>query len=76
VAALGERRVVVVGPAAAPSRAAAVVRVGVQLRELTAEAGWQYVDASGWDLPYLPDRLHLTAAGHTAFGDLVRASLR
>lgn len=64
-------RVVVVGPAAAPSRAAAVVRVDRLLRGLTGRAGWEYVAAYDWELGYLPDGLHLTPAGHAAFGDLV-----
>ncbi len=68
---LGERRVVVVGPAAAPSRAAAAVRVDLLLRRLTEQAGWEYVAAYDWELGYLPDDLHLTPAGHAEFGDLV-----
>lgn len=68
---LGERRVVVVGPAAAPSRAAAVVRVDGVLRDLAERAGWEYVAAYDWELGYLPDDLHLTPAGHAEFGNLV-----
>lgn len=64
-------RVVVVGPAAAPSRASAVRRVDRLLRELTEAAGWSYVASYDWELGYLSDRLHLTAAGHARFGDLV-----
>jgi acyl-CoA thioesterase-1 len=64
-------RVVVVGPAAAPSRAEAVRRVDALLRELTGAAGWTYVAAYDWELGYLSDRLHLTPEGHVAFGDLV-----
>lgn len=79
VAALGDHgstlRVVVVGPAAAPSRSAAVVRVDRLLAGLADGVGWQYVPAYDWELGYLPDRLHLTAEGHTAFGDLVAAAV-
>ncbi len=75
VAALEGRSVVVVGPAAAPSRAAAAERVDAVLRRLTAGAGWQYVAAYDWELGYLPDGLHLTPAGHAAFGDRVRDAL-
>ncbi len=70
-----DRRVVVVGPAAAPSRAAAVVRVDALLRDLTAQAGWEYVASYDWELGYLPDDLHLTPSGHRAFGDLIADAL-
>lgn len=68
-------RVVVVGPAAAPSRAAGVPRVDALLARLAARHGVPYVAMSGLDLPYLPDDLHLTPAGHRAFGDRVAAAL-
>ena len=64
-------RVVVVGPATAPSRAAAVPRVDRLLRHLSAKYGVPYVSTTDLDLPYLEDRLHLTPAGHRAFGDAV-----
>lgn len=73
--ALEGRRVVVVGPAAAPARAASVARVDVLLEELSDEHGAAYVRTSGWTLPYLADRLHLTEAGHREFGDRVAAAL-
>ncbi len=66
---LDGHRVVVVGPPSAPSRATAVPRVDAQLAALSAEYGVAYVPTSGWDLPYLDDRLHLTPAGHRQFGD-------
>lgn len=69
--ALGERRVVVVGPATAPSRAAAVPRVDRLLADLAHAYRVPYVRTSGLELPYLDDRLHLTAAGHQQFGDYV-----
>lgn len=72
---LGERQVVVVGPAAAPSRADAVRRVDALLARLAASAGWEYVAAYDWELGYLPDGLHLTAEGHREFGDKVAAAL-
>ena len=73
--AVSERRVVVVGPAPAPSRADAVRRVDGLLGQLAEAAGWEYVSAYGWGLGYLPDQLHLTPEGHREFGDLVAAAL-
>jgi len=64
-------RVVVVGPATAPSRAAAVPRVDRLLRHLSGKYDVPYVSTADLDLPYLDDRLHLTDAGHQAFGDAV-----
>jgi acyl-CoA thioesterase-1 len=68
-------RVVVVGPASAPSRAAEVPRVDALLARLAGAYGAGYVRTSGLELPYLDDRLHLTAAGHVAFGDFVAAQI-
>lgn len=68
-------RVVVVGPAAAPSRARRAAHVDLLLTGLTARYGVDYVPTAGLDLPYLPDRLHLTPAGHRAFGDYVAERL-
>ena len=64
-------RVAVVGPPSAPSRAHAVLRVDELLADLSEEYGVAYVRTSGWSLPYLDDRLHLTPAGHRTFGDNV-----
>lgn len=72
---LDGQRVVVVGPAAAPSRAAQVPRVDGLLAELAAQQGVPYVRTSGLELPYLPDQLHLTEAGHEVFGDHVAEAL-
>lgn len=69
--ALDGHRVVVVGPASAPSRAAAVPHVDAVLASLAARYGVAYVRTSGLALDYLDDRLHLTASGHEAFGDYV-----
>jgi acyl-CoA thioesterase I len=73
--ALDGHRVVVVGPPSAPSRARAVPRVDAQLAALAQEYGVAYVRTSGWDLPYLDDRLHLTPAGHRQFGDGVARAI-
>lgn len=64
-------RVVVVGPASAPSRAAKVPHVDALLADLSARYGVGYVSTVDLDLDYLDDRLHLTEAGHRAFGDQV-----
>ena len=63
--------VVVVGPAAAPSRTRAVPRVDDLLSSLADEYGVPYVRTSDLRLPYLDDRLHLTTEGHRTFGDVV-----
>ena len=64
-------RTVVVGPASAPSRSAAVPHVDALLADLAAAYSLPFVDTSSLELPYLDDRLHLTAAGHRTFGDYV-----
>jgi acyl-CoA thioesterase-1 len=68
-------RVVVVGPALAPSRAAAVPRLDTLLAGVAEAHGIRYIRMSGLDLSYLDDDLHLTPAGHRAFGDYVRDQL-
>ncbi|GAB3760379.1 acyl-CoA thioesterase-1 [Nocardioides ginsengisegetis] len=75
MAELDGHRVVVVGPVAAPSRAAAVPRVDALLAELCADYDVPYVRTSGLRLPYLDDRLHLTPTGHRTFGDFVATQL-
>jgi acyl-CoA thioesterase-1 len=75
MAELRGHRVVVVGPATAPSRATEVPRVDALLSRLSAAYDVDYVRTSGLDLPYLPDRLHLTPAGHEQFGDFVAGEL-
>lgn len=71
MAALASYDVVVVGPARAPSRARAVPRVHRLLERLCAERGVSYVGSTDLELPYLDDRLHLTAEGHRLFGEAV-----
>lgn len=72
---LAGHRVVVVGPATAPSRAAGVPHVDALLAELAAEHDVAYVRTADLALAYLDDRLHLTPAGHQAFGDAVAARI-
>ncbi|MEP9381849.1 SGNH/GDSL hydrolase family protein [Nocardioides sp. KR10-350] len=66
---------VVVGPAPAPARLAGARRVDGWLRSLSEEYAVRYVSAISLDLPYLPDGLHPTRAGHREFGDFVAAAL-
>ncbi|HEX7739612.1 MAG TPA: SGNH/GDSL hydrolase family protein [Marmoricola sp.] len=68
-------RVVVVGPADAPARAAEVPRVDDLLARLSAAHGLRYVRMAGTTFPYLSDGLHLTAAGHREFGDIVSRAI-
>jgi acyl-CoA thioesterase-1 len=68
-------RTVVVGPAAAPARAAKVGRVDRLLARLSQKYGVPYVSTVDLDLTYLDDRLHLTPAGHRVFGDAVAARI-
>ena len=75
LARLDGRRAVLVGPPDAPSRAAQVVRVDALLANEAARAGVPYVRTSGWELPFLPDRLHLTPDGHRTFGAAVAAQV-
>jgi acyl-CoA thioesterase-1 len=67
--------VVVVGPARAPARARQVPRVDRLLRHLSEKLGVPYVSTADLDLPYLDDRLHLTAQGHRIFGAAVAARI-
>jgi acyl-CoA thioesterase-1 len=73
LAQLAGSRAVLVGPPEAPSRAAQVARVDSLLAAEASRAGVPYVRTTGWRLPFLPDRLHLTPDGHRAFGDAVAA---
>lgn len=68
--------VVVVGPAAAPARAAGAVRVDRLLAALSVRRDVAYVSMLGLELDYLADDLHLTPAGHAEFGDHVAAAIR
>ena len=70
------RHVLVVGPAAAPARAAGAKRVDALLRAESNRAGVHYLSMIGEHFSYLDDRLHLTPAGHRAFGAVVADSIR
>ncbi len=75
MAELGHRRVLVVGPAPAPERAAAAPAIDRELARLSGQYGIGYLSMLDTDLPYLDDGLHLTASGHDEFGDRVAAAL-
>ncbi|MDF1605698.1 SGNH/GDSL hydrolase family protein [Nocardioides sp. YIM 152315] len=72
---LSGQQVVIVGPASAPSRVQAVPHVDVLLARLAERYDVPYVQTSGLQLTYLPDRLHLTPAAHDVFGDYVAEEL-
>ena len=70
-------RVLVVGPAPAPSRLTGAERVDELLAQQCAAYGYDYLSAIELDgLTYLSDRLHPTVAGHAAFGDRVAEAVR
>ncbi len=69
--ALAGHRVLVIGPVSAPARAGQVSRVDRTLAAVADRHGVRYLRATGWQLSYLRDGLHLTPAGHTELGDRV-----
>jgi acyl-CoA thioesterase-1 len=71
--ALAGHRVLLVGPTSAPARADQMSRVDRALAAVAGRHGVRYVRATGWDLAYLHDGLHLAEAGHREFGDHVAA---
>ncbi|MFL6173035.1 MAG: SGNH/GDSL hydrolase family protein [Marmoricola sp.] len=73
---LGRHKVLVVGPPPAPLRGAGAARVDAILRSEAARAGTPYLSMIEGRFAYLPDRLHLTPAGHQAFGAVVADHLR
>lgn len=75
LAEVGDREVLVVGPASAPLRARGAARVDSVLRAEAARSGTPYLSMLGQHFDYLPDRLHLTAAGHREFGAVVARAL-
>jgi acyl-CoA thioesterase-1 len=72
---LGGRLVLVVGPPPAPLRADGARRVDALLREESARAGVRYLSMVNRSFPYLDDDLHLTPAGHRAFGSIVATAI-
>jgi len=72
---LSGRPVLVVGPPPAPRRAEGARRVDAVLRDESARAGVRYLSMADQTFSYLDDDLHLTPAGHRAFGAIVAAAL-
>jgi len=67
----------VVGPPSAPAKSPAdLQRTDAALHTATQQAGRRYVGALGWQLPYLPDGVHLTPVGHQQFAELVALAIR
>lgn len=66
--------VIVVGPTNAPAKSN-LQAVDGALARAASSAGRKYVSALGWELEFLPDRLHLTPAGHDKFAEHVARSL-
>ncbi len=67
-------QVVVVGPIDAPA-ISGEDRVDALLEREAAEHGMTYISTLDWELPFGPDRLHLTADGHRAYAERVRDGL-
>jgi acyl-CoA thioesterase-1 len=68
--------VVVVGPPPVPGLdRSAVGTVSAVLAASSAAHRATLVDTSAWPLPYLPDGIHLTAAGHRDFARFLGAEL-
>jgi acyl-CoA thioesterase I len=72
---LDGRRVLVVGPAPAPARAAAAPGIDALLERLSQRYGVGYLSMIDAELSYLADDLHLTPEGHREFGDRVATAL-
>ena len=68
--------VLVVGPPPAPARRSAALRVDALLAQESANAGVHYLSMADRIFPYLDDDLHLTQAGHRAFGSIVADAVR
>lgn len=68
---IGTRRVLIVGPAPAPTRYAGALRVDRVLRAAARRTGTPYLSMIERRLDYLPDGVHLTSTGHRKFGAIV-----
>ena len=66
--------VILIGPTNAPAKSD-LAKVDRALAAAAKDHQREYISALEWDLEFLPDRLHLTPAGHVGFADLVRARL-
>lgn len=69
-------KVFVVGPPLAPVQPDADVRQADRdLAAVSRHVGAVYISTLGWKLPYGPDGLHLTEAGHVQFARQVAAAI-
>lgn len=68
------RRVVIIGPVDAPGREGedAVDRALAKAAKTTRR---EYISALGWELPFLPDKTHLTPDGHAEYAQHVRETM-
>lgn len=66
--------VVVVGPVRAPAREG-MEAIDAALSGAAARHSRQYISTLTWDLPMLPDQLHLTEAGHAEYAERIAAIL-
>jgi acyl-CoA thioesterase I len=72
---LRDQHVLVVGPPPAPARAAGAERVDAVLAAESHRAGVRYLSMIDQQFSYLDDDLHLTPAGHRAFGSIVARAI-
>ena len=54
----------------------ALEQVGRALSESAAAHDREYISTTAWELEFMPDKHHLTVAGHAAFAGLVADHLR
>lgn len=66
--------VILIGPTNAPAKSD-LGKVDRALAAAAKDHQREYISALEWDLEFLPDRLHLTPAGHAKFAELVKANL-
>jgi acyl-CoA thioesterase-1 len=72
---LGDRHVLVVGPANAPSRAEEVPGIDEELARLSKEYGAAYLSMLDVDISYQDDELHPDVEGHRLFGERVATAV-
>ncbi|GAA3802237.1 SGNH/GDSL hydrolase family protein [Nocardioides panacisoli] len=72
---LGDREVLIVGPANAPSRVEEVPGIDEELARLSKEYGATYLSMLDLDLSYQDDDLHPDVNGHRLFGERVATAV-
>ena len=68
------KRVIVIGPVSAPAKSN-LAAIDQQLAAAAKLNKREYVSALDWNLEFLPDRVHLTPAGHAEFARRVAAAV-